>query len=231
MPRLQTKHRLAEFQERTRIARELHDTLLQAFTAATLLMQGVADDLRVVSTPETAAAVRTLDGVIGLTGSALTDTRRAVWNLRDPLQSGPDIAVRLESMLYQILGLAEVRFELNSCGASRRLGHNAEDQTVQICREAVWNIVRHARAQRVTVTVAYGHECLGVTITDDGRGFSVDPHFDPASGHFGLIGLHERATQAGGKLAIQSTIGQGTTIVLTIPYAPTPGGAVLRVPS
>jgi signal transduction histidine kinase len=231
MARLETKHRLAAFQERTRIARELHDTLLQAFTAATLLMQGVADDLRVDSTPEIAAAVRTLDGVIGLAGSALTDTRRAVWNLRNPLLSGADIAVRIDSMLFEVLGLAGVRFELNSCGPVRPLSQNAEDQTVHICREAVWNVVRHARAKRVTVTLAYGQECLGVTIADDGQGFSVDAHLDPTSEHFGLIGLHERATNAGGKLAIQSAIGHGTTIILTIPYAVTPAAAVLRVPS
>jgi signal transduction histidine kinase len=84
MLRDHVKPRLPEIEERARIARELHDTVLQVFTAATLLLEIVADDLRAADSPDTAAAVKKLDKIIGLTSDGLAETRRAIMNLRDP---------------------------------------------------------------------------------------------------------------------------------------------------
>lgn len=217
MLRDHVKPRLPEIEERARIARELHDTVLQVFTAATLLLEIVADDLRAADSPDTAAAVKKLDKIIGLTSDGLAQTRRAIMNLRDP-PAAVSLTARLESMLHQILDSCGIQFELRHSGTPGRLSADAEEQIVRICEEGLRNVVRHSNARRVTVTLADQRACLRVTIADDGQGFSSDPNFVP-NGHFGLIGMRERAAQAGGELAIRSAEGLGTAIALTVPYA------------
>jgi signal transduction histidine kinase len=213
------QHRLAEIQERTRIARELHDTVLQPFAAATMLLQMVANDLRRTDSPCAGAAANALDDIVGLTSGALSDARRAVMNLRDLVRHEASLVVRLEALLGQILDSAAIPYHLVHTGTTRRLSDDAEQQTMCICREALWNVVRHANAGRVSVTLAYETACLRVTIADDGVGFRVDPPLDARSGHFGLMGMHERAVEARGQLSIRSAAGHGTVIVLTVPVA------------
>jgi signal transduction histidine kinase len=226
MVRDHLKPRLPEIEERARIARELHDTVLQVFTAATLLLQIVADDLRRDVSPDTAAAVQQLDKIIGLTSDGLSETRRAVMNLRDP-PAAVSLTARLESTLHQILDSSNIQFELRHSGTPGPLSADAEEQIVRICQEALRNVVRHSNGRHVTVTLADQRACLRVTIADDGQGFSVDPNFVP-NGHFGLIGMRERAAQAGGELAFRSAQGRGTAVVLTVPYATAFRGAEYR---
>jgi signal transduction histidine kinase len=213
------QRRLAEIQERKRIARELHDTVLQPFMAASMLLQNVANNLRRADSPCASAAATALDDIVALTSCALTDTRRAVMNLREVVLHDSNLVVRLETLLRQILDPPRISFQLVHTGAVRGLSKDAEQHTMRICREALWNIMRHARASQVSVTLAYETACLRLTIADDGVGFCVERYLDAHSGHFGLVGMHERAIEVRGQLSIRSSDGHGTVIVLTVPVA------------
>jgi signal transduction histidine kinase len=212
-------HRLAEIQERKRIARELHDTVLQPFIAASMLLQTVANNLRRTDPACGGAAATAVDDIVGLTRGALTEARRAVMNLRDGVLHDSSLVVGVETLLCQILDPPRIPFQLVHTGAVRGLSNDAEQHTMRICREALWNIVRHAKASRVSVTLAYEAACLRLTIADDGVGFHVERHLDARSGQFGLLGMHERAMEARGQLSIRSSDGHGTVIVLTVPVA------------
>jgi len=163
------------------------------------------------------AAANELDDILGLTDGALADTQRAIMNLRDALPAAGNIADRLELLLHHVLASSNVQFHLQRTGVSRELSDDVEQHMIRICQEALSNVVRHAMARHVTVAISFDSGFIRVSITDDGRGFIVKTHGDAGSGHFGLIGMHERATLAGGELAIRSTEGHGTTIVLTVP--------------
>jgi two-component system sensor histidine kinase UhpB len=82
--------------------------------------------------------------------------------------------------------------------------------------------VKHAGAETVRVTLSFGARRLRLSVTDDGCGFTVDPTFQAFGGHWGLLGMHERASQVFGKLSVRSAPGQGTRVVLTVPSAPPP---------
>jgi signal transduction histidine kinase len=89
-----------------------------------------------------------------------------------------------------------------------------------VAQEALTNIVKHAGACTVRVTLSFDPRRVRLSVTDDGRGFVVDPDFQAYGGHWGLLGMRERATQIHGRLRVRSTPGQGTEVVLLAPYVP-----------
>jgi signal transduction histidine kinase len=84
--------------------------------------------------------------------------------------------------------------------------------------EAIANVVRHAAARTVRLRLSYGLRGMRLSVRDDGRGFAVDPSFHAYGGHWGLLGMHERASQIRAKLALRSAVGQGTEVTLVFPY-------------
>jgi signal transduction histidine kinase len=105
-------------------------------------------------------------------------------------------------------------------GASRPLQSVIEDTVLRVGREAVVNAVKHAEAHRIGVLIAYGARAVRLEVVDDGRGFLVEPDLRAYAGHWGLLGMRERADRVGGTLTIQSAAGAGTTIALLIPTRP-----------
>jgi len=93
-----------------------------------------------------------------------------------------------------------------------------------VVQEAITNVVKHATARTVRVGVAFGTQGVRLSVVDDGRGFDVESNLQAFGGHWGLLGMRERATQVRGKLSVRSTPGEGTEVVLLVPYA-TRGGA------
>jgi signal transduction histidine kinase len=86
-------------------------------------------------------------------------------------------------------------------------------------QEAIANTVQHARAQALRVGLSYRHQGVRIAIVDDGDGFVVDPELRAFGGHWGLLGLRERAAQVGGRVTIRSVLDCGTAVVLRVPYA------------
>jgi PAS domain S-box-containing protein len=204
----------AVLDERTRLAREIHDTLLQGFTGVALKL--VAATSRLTEPPETAAA---LSDVVSLAQKTLGDARRAVWDLRAPSLAGGDFPAALRTAAEDGVRGTGLTLEYAVQGPPRPVNPDVEAAAVRVVQEAITNVVKHAAACTVRVRLSFEARRVRLSVTDDGRGFAVDPDFQAYGGHWGLLGMRERATQVHGKLRVRSTPGQGTEIVLLVPYA------------
>jgi PAS domain S-box-containing protein len=201
----------AMMEERTRIAREIHDTVLQGFNGVALMLMAAAGT--VTSPP---AAVDALQHVLDLAEKALGDARRAVWDLRTPAV-GDDFATSLRTCVEDVVRGTGLALDFQTTGSVRRLDAVSQAVALRVAQEAITNAVKHACARRVRVRVSYGTRRVRLSVRDDGHGFAVDPDFRAYGGHWGLLGMRERATQVGGRLTVRSTIGVGTTITLLLP--------------
>jgi signal transduction histidine kinase len=209
----------AVLEERTRLAREMHDTLLQGFTG--IALQLVAATRRVSGPPEAVAAFQ---NVIALAQRTLTDARQAVWDLRAPALAGGDFTETLRVAAEDAVRNAGLALAYKVDGTPRPVAPEVEGAVVRVAQEALANVVKHADARRVRLRLAFKSRWVRVSVTDDGRGFVVDPDFRSYGGHWGLLGMKERTGQLHGTLTVHSTPGHGTEIALRVPYA-VPRGA------
>jgi PAS domain S-box-containing protein len=206
-------HFTAVLEERTRLARDIHDTLLQGFTGIALKL--VAATSRVTEPRESVVALREL---IDLAQRTLIDARRAVWDLRTPSLEGADFPAALRNAADDCIRGTELRLEFDVGGPPRPVDQAIEEVMVRVLQEAVTNTVKHASAQTVRVRLSFENRGIRLSIIDDGRGFVLHPDLRTYGGHWGLLGMRERATQVRGKISIRSTTGHGTELVLLVPY-------------
>jgi signal transduction histidine kinase len=210
----------ARVSERMRIARDLHDTLLQSFHGLLLLFQSVDNML-----PERPAeAKRRLESAIDHTAEAITEGRDAVQGLRSSTLETNDLAEAIGTLAKElaanVTGPNVPAFRLDIGGAPQSLHHILRDEVYWIGGEALRNAFQHAEAGRIEVGIEYDDKRFRVRVRDDGKG--IDPKFfdeDGRPGHFGLQGMRERAKLVGGKLAVWSELDAGTEIELNIPAA------------
>ena len=208
----------ARVSERTRIARDLHDTLLQSFNALLLRFQAASDLLS--ARPD--EAKRVLDSTIDQAGQALIEGRDAVQQLRSTTPVTNDLVCAIGSLGQALAadgsnGNAPA-FQIKVEGTPRDLLPITRDEVYQIAGESLRNAFRHARAHRLEVEIRYDTRQLRLRIRDDGKG--IDPQLlnaDGSSGHYGLRGMRERARLLGGQLTIWSEVDSGTEIDLSIP--------------
>jgi signal transduction histidine kinase/ligand-binding sensor domain-containing protein len=198
--------------ERTRVAREIHDTLLQGFTGISLKLDAVAQKL-----PRESEAKQQLETVLEQADQALTEARRAVWDMRSPLVEAHGLAQALANSARHIIAGTPAQLEIAVDGAVRDLPPAVEDNLLRICQEAVTNSIRHGSAKQVTVVLSYERRQVRLRIEDNGCGF--DPNSAPATknGHFGLVGMQERAKKLGGELTLNSRVNSGTQVCALIP--------------
>jgi signal transduction histidine kinase len=213
--------------ERTRIARELHDTLLQSFHGLLLRFQTASYLL-----PERPAeAKHKLDGAIEYAAKAITEGRDAVQGLRASPVEGNDLALAIRTLGDQLATGPSVHptpaFRVGVEGYARDLRPIVRDEIYKIAAEALRNSLRHAEAARVEVEIRYDSDEFRLRVRDDGKG--IDQAILAAQGiegHYGLRGMPERAALIGGKLAVWSEVGEGTEVELRIPagivYATSP---------
>ena len=207
----------ARVQERTRIARELHDTLLQSFQSLLPRLQAAYELLPA----RVAEAKHLLGGSIDRASEAIAEGRQAVHDLRDSTSEMNDLAVAIRTLGETLVSEnaarpVDVRVEVQ--GAPRDLHPILRDEIFRIAGEALRNAFRHAEASRIEVEVRYEPRRFQLRIRDDGRG--MDPGIlvrDGREGHFGLRGMRERAKLIGGKLTIWSAEESGTEVDLVIP--------------
>jgi signal transduction histidine kinase len=197
------------FAERTRMARELHDTLLQGLTATALQLSGMraeGRDLPASTQKDLALMQETIS-------QCLQETRQAVWGLRDRAGGGPDaLGASLERMVQRLCGSRGLTGTFRREGAPAPLAHPVEDELFRIAQEAVSNALQHAGARTIEVRLCYDARTVTLTISDDGVGF--DPGAAAREGHFGLTGMRERAAHIAAKLEVLS--GPGTTITVRV---------------
>jgi signal transduction histidine kinase len=205
--------------ERTRIARELHDTLLQSFQAVLLKFHTVTYLL-----DRPAEAQKRLESTIEEARQAMKEGRDAVQGMRSSTVVTNDLARAITTVGEQLAadqtGRNSAEFRLAVEGATRDLVPLVRDEVNRIACEAVRNAFNHARASRIEVEIHYDKRRFRFRVRDDGKG--MDPQVlaeGKRAGHFGLPGMQERAELTGGKLAVWSEPDSGTEIELTIPAA------------
>jgi signal transduction histidine kinase len=228
--RLHMTQRLNErVTERTRIARDLHDTLLQSFHGLLLSFQTVYDLLPARPTE----AKETLGKAIDQGAEAITEGRDAVQGLRSSTIETNDIAEAIKGIGEELATEGTSRtsdvFRVNVEGTPRNLQPILRDEAYRIAGEALRNAFRHAQARRIEVEIRYDGEKFRLRIRDDGKGMDTKIlGGQERAGHFGLHGMRERATIVGGKLTVWSEVDAGTEIELSIPgsiaYATSPAG-------
>lgn len=204
----------AVLDERTRLARDIHDTLLQGFTGIALKL--VAAIGRVTEPVESVVALRDL---VRLAQQTLTDARRAVWDLRSPALAGGDFPAAVRNAAEDCVRGTKLELEYDVGGPSRPVDPNVEAVVVRVAQEAITNVVKHADAASVRVALSFETRRVRLSVIDDGRGFVVASDFRLYGGHWGLLGMRERASQVHGELSLRSTPGHGTELVLLVPYA------------
>jgi signal transduction histidine kinase len=209
----------AQLEERTRLAREIHDTLLQGFTGVSL--QLLAAMGRPHGSPEYESALR---DVLSLAQKTLADARQAVWDMRPPALDDGDFTLTLRAILEQRLSEHALALDYIVRGMPHILPPDVETVVFRVAQEAIVNVVKHAAAQTVRVKLVYGHRSVRLTVADDGHGFHIDPDLRTYAGHWGLLGMRERASQLHGQLAVQSAPGRGTKVVLQVPSRNADGG-------
>ena len=213
--------------ERTRIARELHDTLLQSFQGLMLRFQ-VVDDLL-----PPGRAKDELEQALDRGDEAIAEGRNAVHALRSSTVVTNDLADAVRALGDELAYQDSATFRLVLEGPVREIHPIPRDEAYSIVREALHNAFSHARAQKIEAEITYDPRVLRIRIRDDGTG--IPPAFleEGRSGHYGLRGMRERATQIGAKLNIWSGVGVGAEIELSIPasiaYAKLPGRSRLRL--
>jgi signal transduction histidine kinase/ligand-binding sensor domain-containing protein len=209
----------ARVQERMRIARDLHDTLLQSFQGVVLKFHAVTYRL-----PDRPEAKKELEAAIEQARQALAEGRDAVQGLRSSVVVTNDLARAIttfgEGLACDQDGRHAPEFHVVVEGTSRDLAPLVRDEVYRIAGEALRNAFRHAEARRIEVEIHYDTRRLRMRVRDDGKG--IDQRLmdqGGRAGHHGLPGMHERARLVGGKLAIWSELHSGTEIELSIPAA------------
>jgi len=206
---------VAIFEERNRMASEIHDTLAQVFTGISLQLE-VAKPL-VYQEPETVEQI--LAHISQLAETGLAEARRSVWALYPPAAEYADLAQMLydsvEHMTRNTAITVEVNVQGHPCSLSPFIGMNL----LRIGQESLTNSLKHAQAQRISIELTYELDRIWLTISDDGRGFTLPTHIDSLNGGFGLVGMYERCDRIGAQLSVLSQPGQGTQISVEAPLS------------
>ena len=200
--------------ERTRIAQELHDTLLQGVLSATLQLDVVED-----RTPDDSPTKPLLRRILELMSQVTEEGRNALRGLRTPEKENLTLEASLSRVRQEFSSDEKAVYRVLSQAASRALRPLIRDEAYRIGREAVVNAFLHARASSIEVEVEYASRFFRVQVRDDGCG--IDPRVLDAGreGHWGLTGMRERSEKIGANLRVRSRVGAGTEVELTVPGA------------
>jgi signal transduction histidine kinase len=204
--------------ERTRIARELHDSLLQGFQGLMFRLQAV----RRMLPAKPLDAERALDVALDKADEVIAEGRDAVQDLRSSVFMESNLVAVIAAMGQEIVASATTdaipSFRVIVEGKERDLELAVRDEVYRIAREATRNAFRHAAARAIEVEISYGELQFSVRVRDDGIG--LDPNIvdeGKRSGHWGLPGMRERAASFGGNLSVWSERGAGTEVEVSIP--------------
>jgi ligand-binding sensor domain-containing protein/signal transduction histidine kinase len=207
--KLRFEERLAE---RTRIAQELHDTLLQGVISASMQLHVVAEQM-----PADSAAKPTLNRILGLMGRVTEEGRNAVGGLRTRQAHTLDLAEAFSEIHHEFATEREVEFHVMVEGQPRPIHPVIRYDIYSIGREALTNALRHAQAKNIEVELEYASYGLRVLIRDNGIGFDSKTLRFGRQGHWGLSGMRERAKRIGAGLRVFSRAGAGTEVELIVP--------------
>jgi signal transduction histidine kinase/ligand-binding sensor domain-containing protein len=201
-------------QERERIAREIHDTLLQSVQGLIMRFHNIAEDI-----PATQPAHRQMLDALDSADTVVIEGRDRVHELRrwSETHSLSDVVARTAERL---LSPDDVEARVLVEGRPRELHPLIADELLRITDEALFNVARHAHARQVEIEIVYGVRALTLRITDDGAGIAPEIVAEgERTGHFGLLGMRERAAKIGAQIAIVSAQGGGTEVEIMVAAA------------
>jgi len=203
----------AVLQERNRVAREMHDTVIQGCAGLSALLEAVA------ATPPTEAEVRAelLNYARSQMRVTVDEARRAVWNLRQNGSHSHALAPLLSEIVSQVSQASQISVRFDSAGPAHPLDPAMEHDVLMVAREAIHNAVRHSHAAEVRVQLQFQGDRILLKVSDDGIGFRPESVLASPGEHFGLMGMRERVQKLGGDFHVRSAPGEGTDISLLVP--------------
>jgi signal transduction histidine kinase len=198
--------------ERTRISRELHDTLLQNITGFALQLGGLS---KTVTAPESAK-----ERLLDLRRQAedwMREARESVWDLRAPVSEGQDFLEAMRIVGQRLTAGKQVRFHIAVSGAGREASVKLQENLLRIVQEATRNAIQHGGARQIDVRISYlSPDGIRLQICDDGCGFNLE-EASLKLGHWGLATMRERAERVGADLKITSAPDRGAEIEVVVP--------------
>lgn len=201
----------AVLQERQRIARELHDSIEQEMTGVAIQLRNARR--RLDDDPSKAADALYL--AQEMIRHCRQEARTSIRDLRSVALQQGGLEGAIQDLIAPFAADVNIQFALHVEGVPRRLEAHVENDVLRVAQEAAANALQHAAPKRMDITLEYGSEEVRLVVKDDGCGFDVMA--PPPRGHFGLLGMQERANQRHARLTIDSAPDKGTTVVLTIP--------------
>ena len=199
---------LAILDERNRMAREIHDTLAQAFTGISLQLEAARNSLGT----NTEIAIERLLQAKNLAKEGISEARRSVRALRpEALEFG--LPTALHQLVDKMLLGTKLKAEISIEGETRTLTSEIEVELFRIAQEALTNVIRHAQATEIGIQLIYEPDTIYLQIKDNGIGFDLQQIHNEG---FGLLGMRERCDRLDGNLVIDSAVGQGTKITITV---------------
>lgn len=203
----------ATLKERTRLAQELHDTLEQTLTGIALQLDTTSKLFE--ARPE--GANHHLEIARSLVAQSQVDVRRSVWDLRSRSLEQFDLPEALSTSGKQLIDGTNIQLQVSANGRVRPLSETVEENLLRIAQEALTNVIKHSQATSVSIELDYGPQNVVLEVKDNGRGFEREKSAGPGEGHFGLLGISERAKRLGGELIVDSGNGNGTSIRIQVP--------------
>ena len=211
----------AVLSERNRLAREMHDTLIQGCASVSALLEAHSSMAQATSD----ASNELLDCARTQLRSTLEEARQAVWGLRSISESASEIGWMLAKVAQQFSHEFGVPVECATSGEPFPLNQFTAHEVLMIAREGLYNSIRHAHPKKIRLTVEFAEEKCTLRIMDDGSGFDVRSLSELPENHYGILGMQERVERIDGKFHLQSAIGAGTEISIEVPrkaIIPTP---------
>jgi signal transduction histidine kinase len=199
-------------EERNRVARELHDTIIQGCGGVSALLEASAT----VGDTDPATKHGLLDGARTQIRATIEEARRVVWDLRESPATEGELTATIAKLAEQLSRESHIRIVFSTAGKQRAVHYAIEHDLVMVAREALANAVRHGAPTGVQLQLSFGPRELNMQVDDDGSGF--DPSVPP-NGHYGIVGMRERVERLGGKFVLRSRQGEGTHLEVAIPLA------------
>jgi len=199
--------------ERARLARELHDETGQALTSILLGLKHLDDVVETDEAREATASIREL------VAATLQDVRRLAVELRPSALDDFGLVPAVERLASNLSEQSDLVVDLEARLGDRRLPPEAETALYRIVQEGLTNVVKHAAAHRVSITLVRKEAAAVVVIEDDGQGFDLEA---VRAGALGFTGMRERVELVGGRLTVETSPGAGTTVVAEVHVAPAP---------
>lgn len=196
--------------ERERIARELHDTILQSMVGATLRIQALAMNADEGTASGLRCLRQDLEGYI-------EEAHDSIRGLRSSSPEADLVLAALQKSADRIMSEHRVSVEVTARGDVRNVPGEINKALVRIGQEAMLNAARHGSCQRLRAKLIFRHNSLGLCVTDDGRGFDTAEVTKAAEDSWGIRGMQERAASIGGRVKVMSKEGRGTVIEVTVP--------------